>query len=265
VYSETFTMQARFVVPSRSAGVLIGQGGNNIKELHDNSGARIQLHNRNGPDAGPIQDILKERIVTVQGTLAACIKAVELSLKKLVDEHSQENPAGSLKYQNMTTSYSRLMNNHFMASMVYPMAGGNMMQMPPNHMPNPMQQIYQNPGLYHSAYGQGPIQQRGGQAPMGRGFPQTSMATVTVTVSFAVALTPNPPDMVFSFSSSISFSFFFPRTKPNFKNSSPYPTTSSARSLGGEGSVSRRSSRSAVLAFRCRSATTTSPEPQTGP
>ena len=55
---STFTMQARFIIPSRSAGALIGQAGNNIKELHEHSGAKIQLHNRNGHES--IQDLLKE-------------------------------------------------------------------------------------------------------------------------------------------------------------------------------------------------------------
>ena len=39
---------SRFVVPSRSASVLIGQGGSSIKKLAQLR-RRIQLHNRNGP------------------------------------------------------------------------------------------------------------------------------------------------------------------------------------------------------------------------
>ena len=179
---SAFTMQARFIIPSRSAGALIGQAGNNIKELHEHSGAKIQLHNRNGHES--IQDLLKERIVTVQGTLKACILAVELCLKKLVDEHSSENPIGTLKYQNMTTSYSRLMNNHLMVPLgTFQVGGQSMMQMPANHMgPGPMQQqIYQSPGLY-STYGSSSGGRSSRQSNIGSGFSQTSMATVTVTV-----------------------------------------------------------------------------------
>jgi len=109
------TMTAKFVIPARSAGVLIGQGGANIRELHEQSGARLQLHNRR--EDGNFQELLKERVVTVTGTYASCCRAIEMSLWKLVEENSPESPAGTMKYSNMTTSYSRIMSNHVMSSL----------------------------------------------------------------------------------------------------------------------------------------------------
>ena len=79
-------MSARFAIPSRCAGVLIGQGGGNIKQIHEKSGARLQLHARSEIDSTVVGDMLKERIVTASGTKSACIKAIKLSLDLLVEE-----------------------------------------------------------------------------------------------------------------------------------------------------------------------------------
>ena len=115
----------RFVIPSRSAGLLIGQGGDTVNKLNEISGARIQLFARNGHNeanrsgssssingtgqgSGTVQhgieapsssvalvhDFIKERIVNVSGSPEACIKAMELSLEKLVEEDMVDNPEG---------------------------------------------------------------------------------------------------------------------------------------------------------------------------
>jgi hypothetical protein len=105
----------KFVIPSRSAGCLIGQRGDNIRELHERSGARIQLKKRFGSEFEAVS-LVKERIVEVSGSATACAQAVELCIKLLVDDSSQENPSGCLKYLNMTTSYSRALSKAFPSS-----------------------------------------------------------------------------------------------------------------------------------------------------
>lgn len=176
------TMQGRFVIPSRSAGVLIGQGGANIKDLHEKSGARIQLHSRSSPGDN-VQEVLKERTVMVMGTLASCVKAIELSLRKLVEEHTLDNPAGTLKYQNMTTSYSRLMTSVIGGvGFPHPGLGGGpslvSLGSNPNHIGVP---IYQQPMF--SAY------ETGGRRPqpgLGAAFPLGASSQQTVTVQLPV-------------------------------------------------------------------------------
>lgn len=184
------TMQSRFVIPSKSAGVLIGQGGANIKELHEKSGARIQLHARNAPGEGSVvQDVLKERMVTVIGTLTSCIEAINLSLSKLVDEHTIENPAGTMKYQNMTTSYSRLMQSQLLSNVGFNIGGGSMMQLGPMQGQQGQFPMYSNPqASFFSGYdasrragGQTPIQ------PVGANFSgPTGPSHQTVTLQIPV-------------------------------------------------------------------------------
>jgi hypothetical protein len=71
------------------------------------AGARIQLKHR-----GENISFLKERVVEVSGSAKSCIKAVDLSLRMLVDDDAQENPAGINRYHNMTTSYSRILTEN---------------------------------------------------------------------------------------------------------------------------------------------------------
>lgn len=178
------TMQGRFVIPSRSAGVLIGQGGANIKDLHEKSGARIQLHSRSSPGDN-VQEVLKERTVMVMGTLASCTKAIELSLRKLVEEHTLDNPAGTLKYQNMTTSYSRLMTSVIGGvGFPHPGLGGGPSLVSLGSNPTQMGvPIYQQPMF--SAYDH----QTGGRRPqpaLGAAFPMGASPQQTVTVQLPV-------------------------------------------------------------------------------
>ena len=115
----------RFVIPSRSAGMLIGQGGDSVNKLNEISGARIQLFARNGHNdanrsgssssingigqrsstvqhgieppsssVALVHDFIKERVVDVLGSSEACVKAIELSLEKLVEENMADNPEG---------------------------------------------------------------------------------------------------------------------------------------------------------------------------
>lgn len=177
------------MIPSKSAGVLIGQGGANIKELHEKSGARIQLHARNAPGEGAVlQDVLKERMVTVIGPLESCIEAINLSLSKLVDEHTTENPAGTMKYQNMTTSYSRLMQSHLMSNAGFNIGGGSMMQLGAiqgqGQFPmysNPQASFFSGYDASRRGAGQTPIQ------PVGSNFSsQTGPSHPTVTLQLPV-------------------------------------------------------------------------------
>ena len=67
------------------------------------SGARLQL----GPRVGGEQmSSTRERVVTITGSTGSLIRAIALATELLIEDHSQESPRGTLRFLNMTTSYS---------------------------------------------------------------------------------------------------------------------------------------------------------------
>jgi len=82
------------LIPAAASGVVIGKGGENIKEIIAESGARVQLANKDARIAG-----VEERAVTIGGTKDQQIKAGEL-IFSLMQETIQTST-----YKNMSTNY----------------------------------------------------------------------------------------------------------------------------------------------------------------
>lgn len=83
------------LIPAPASGVVIGKGGENIKEIIAVSGARVQLANKEQRVTG-----VDERAVTIFGTKEQQIKAGEL-IFGLMQESEQTRT-----YKNMSTNYS---------------------------------------------------------------------------------------------------------------------------------------------------------------
>ena len=89
-------MLVRIVVPSAAAGAIIGRAGQNINELKEMTGARIKLTRKDE------SSVPSERLVNIHGSLESCNQVVREIIHRLAADDLH-------RYQNMTTSYSRMM------------------------------------------------------------------------------------------------------------------------------------------------------------
>eukprot|EP01041_Mallomonas_annulata_P007555 gene7555-15488_t len=92
------TITIKILVPAAACGLLIGRAGAHIKVLSEESGARVRLN----PKQEAVHTV--ERVMIITGTPDDCSKCISLVLGKLLEDAT----VGT--YQNMTTSYSRMMN-----------------------------------------------------------------------------------------------------------------------------------------------------------
>ncbi|KAK0052198.1 RNA-binding protein Nova-1-like isoform X3 [Biomphalaria pfeifferi] len=126
--------QVKILIPNSTAGMIIGKGGNYIKQIKEESGAYVQISQKSK------ETNLPERCVTVAGELDANMKAMDLILQKIVEDPQSSscpnisyadytgpvasaNPTGSpfanTPYQTRTTE---MMNN---TTAAYPTQGFN--------------------------------------------------------------------------------------------------------------------------------------------
>ncbi|KAJ4778439.1 RNA-binding protein Nova-1 [Rhynchospora pubera] len=77
--------QVRFLVSNTAAGCIIGKGGQTINEFQSESGARIQLSRSHEFFPGT-----SDRIILISGFYDDIMKAIELILRKLLDEAAEE-------------------------------------------------------------------------------------------------------------------------------------------------------------------------------
>jgi len=99
VSGDATAMAVRLVVPNGSAGVIIGKGGSNIKEIVAKSGARVQLAQK--------EDMVRghdERVVTVTGAMEQQLQCTQLCLTKM---HEDEATAARAQYVNPGVEYAR--------------------------------------------------------------------------------------------------------------------------------------------------------------
>jgi len=89
------------LVPTASCGMLIGKGGNHIKEMSDKSGAKIQLAQKD--EATTIAT--SERVVTITANIDAAITCTMLILDDMISHPDV------FKYSNQTTSYSKVVSS----------------------------------------------------------------------------------------------------------------------------------------------------------
>lgn len=72
--------QLKMIVPNAAAGVIIGKGGSNIKEIQDKSGAHVQVSQKNA------QFAVDERILTLTGEFNERLQAWELIIWKCLED-----------------------------------------------------------------------------------------------------------------------------------------------------------------------------------
>ena len=116
-----FDFVIRILVPTTCCGMIIGKSGSNIKYLEEATGVTsVRLSPKDAIDAGFATSIAvatNERIVTVTcPRLEACVQCV-----CLIAESMAAHPEIS-RYANMTTSYTRIMSDPFIATGARPSA-----------------------------------------------------------------------------------------------------------------------------------------------
>lgn len=114
--APSFDFVVRMLVPSSSCGMLIGKSGSNIKFMEETTGvSSVRLSPKDAPnEAGyPTASIIaatSERVVTVSGpSLDTCVQCLYL----IVDGMASHPDIS--RYTNMTTSYSRIMPDAYIA------------------------------------------------------------------------------------------------------------------------------------------------------
>jgi hypothetical protein len=92
------SISGKLLIPTESGGLIIGRGGVTIRQIQDESGARVQVTSKDNPES----KISRERILTLSGPLSSCIKGSQLVVLKMLEDPT-------ITYQNKTTTYGRVM------------------------------------------------------------------------------------------------------------------------------------------------------------
>jgi len=73
----------KFTVPCSSAGLLLGRGGDNFKQMAKESGVTsITMNNKEEESVG----ITQERVIEISGTVTSCVSCIYLVLAKLSED-----------------------------------------------------------------------------------------------------------------------------------------------------------------------------------
>lgn len=111
-----FDFVVRLLVPASSCGMIIGKSGSNIKFMEETTGvSSVRLSSKDAVDGSypgiSIVSATTERTVTVTGpSLESCVQCLYLIVDGMV-----AHPDTS-RYNNMTTSYSRILSDAYAAS-----------------------------------------------------------------------------------------------------------------------------------------------------
>jgi hypothetical protein len=102
--NDEMEITGRFTVPASAGGVILGRGGTVIRDIAEQSSAKISMTTK--------EEALftQERIVTVAGTVSQCIKCTDLVLDRLCDQEVLPT------FVNRGTSYSSQMSHPIMDS-----------------------------------------------------------------------------------------------------------------------------------------------------
>lgn len=87
--------QVKILIPNSTAGMIIGKGGNFIKQIKEESGAYVQISQKSK------ETNLPERCVTVAGEIDANQKAMDLILQKIVED-PQSSSCPNISYADYT-------------------------------------------------------------------------------------------------------------------------------------------------------------------
>lgn len=129
--ASAFDFVVRLLVPSSSCGMIIGKSGSNIKFLEETTGVTsVRLSPKESGDQGfPTAAIVaatSERVLTVTGPhIESCVTCLQLILDGMVAHPD------ICRYTNMTTSYSRLMQQPDAMGFPGPHARPVMVTVPP--------------------------------------------------------------------------------------------------------------------------------------
>ncbi|XP_052275285.1 RNA-binding protein Pasilla-like isoform X15 [Dreissena polymorpha] len=117
--------QVKILVPNSTAGMIIGKGGNYIKQIKEESGAYVQISQKSK------ETNLPERCITVAGDLENNKKAVDLILQKIVED-PQSGSCPNISYADYTgpvasanPTGSPFANSNFMQTQTQELSGVN--------------------------------------------------------------------------------------------------------------------------------------------
>lgn len=117
--------QVKILVPNSTAGMIIGKGGNFIKQIKEESGAYVQISQKSK------ETNLPERCITVAGDLENNKKAVDLILQKIVED-PQSGSCPNISYADYTgpvasanPTGSPFANTNFMQNQTQELTGVN--------------------------------------------------------------------------------------------------------------------------------------------
>ncbi|XP_005106817.1 RNA-binding protein Nova-1 isoform X3 [Aplysia californica] len=88
-------IEVKILIPNSTAGMIIGKGGNFIKQIKEESGAYVQISQKSK------ETNLPERCVTVAGEIDANMKAMDLILQKIVED-PQSSSCPNISYADYT-------------------------------------------------------------------------------------------------------------------------------------------------------------------
>jgi len=88
-------IEVKVLIPNSTAGMIIGKGGNFIKQIKEESGAYVQISQKSK------ETNLPERCVTVAGEMDANMKAMDLIIQKIVED-PQSSSCPNISYADYT-------------------------------------------------------------------------------------------------------------------------------------------------------------------
>eukprot|EP00601_Ochromonadales_sp_CCMP2298_P006878 CAMPEP_0173212852 /NCGR_PEP_ID=MMETSP1141-20130122/25049_1 /TAXON_ID=483371 /ORGANISM="non described non described, Strain CCMP2298" /LENGTH=278 /DNA_ID=CAMNT_0014139955 /DNA_START=60 /DNA_END=897 /DNA_ORIENTATION=+ len=104
--NDAIDVVGKLTVPAAAGGLILGRGGANIRSLSEESGARVNMTSKDEAL------FTQERVITLVGTTASCIKCTNMILRKL--EEPDESPPTPAAETVITLSVpNELMGNIF--------------------------------------------------------------------------------------------------------------------------------------------------------
>ena len=96
--------QMKVIVPNSTAGMIIGKGGVTIKSINEQTGARLQITQKDA------ENVAGERVIAVSGNLEQVQAACTLLVSKIQEdpEHALNN---NISYAGYVTTHHRSMSN----------------------------------------------------------------------------------------------------------------------------------------------------------
>jgi hypothetical protein len=101
------------IIPSAASGLVIGRGGENVRNIAQRSGSRVQLAGKESQIQG-----LNERIVSLTGAMESNVLAAVMVLQLLAQDASG-------KYDHLSTNYKAFQHTPYLSGLPHGMMGGH--------------------------------------------------------------------------------------------------------------------------------------------